>query len=82
MEGLWKTTVTSTVLTSLLYSLRRSTQYGVFTTHNCSSLSVYLRNGSVATVIEQNTFKLRYNDIGLCDTPSITSYILRYQLIP
>jgi hypothetical protein len=30
----------------------------------------------------ENTVELGYNDIGLCDTSSVTSDILWYQLIP
>jgi hypothetical protein len=32
--------------------------------------------------ISKSTVEPGYNDIGLYDTSSITSYILRYQLIP
>jgi hypothetical protein len=50
------------------------------THHHCRVIFKYI--GSEGTTTVKSTVKPGYNNIGLCDTSSVTSHVLWYQLIP
>ena len=47
-----------------------------------NELMLIIEDLGVTLSLNSNTVEPGYNDVGLCDTSSITSHILRYLLIP
>jgi hypothetical protein len=63
--------------------LSRSVQDGSGCTwYRTGCISIFLLTRKIMIKDEENTVEPGYNDIGLCDTSSIASDILWYQLIP